>query len=495
MPSLLTLALAAAPRSRATTAALDPPGAVVHPATTVAASATVALLGERPALCPSGAVGWLNLTAVCCDASCGGCSDSDRHCKGATPHDEPPRSACCARDILRAGVPCARPTDTSCVGVAAESVAAALGDDAARAQAAREGAPPRILGLTSSSCRPSDANARLLGTLRRACERYPGLKLIVNLFDLSKDEAEAAGGCWLGGGAGGGGQGGDDAADRPSCLARVTHLPGHKATFWRDVAPAEEVRNHYDYVFAFDNDMRIADDGFDLERAATLLQRSGAGLGQPRIRLSAEAGANARAFPAPADVAAAAAAPAGVGDGNGTAAGDGNGTAAVSRAVRLNGNARAFRSGADAKGVHFPEGTWRFLVDPLPAGCGAQQLDFVENQAPLFTSRAWRAVHTQLLGRLDRAIFNTSNYGLSATWCRLVQRYSGHAIGCALLDEQLVTTDERTIEQLGLSSVIRSGERCLDFVRRTWRAEYLDAGARGGREYTRGECVLPLANA
>ena len=32
------------------------------------------------------------------------------------------------------------------------------------------GAPPRILGLTSSSCRPSDANARLLGTLRRACE-------------------------------------------------------------------------------------------------------------------------------------------------------------------------------------------------------------------------------------------------------------------------------------------------------------------------------------
>ena len=84
--------------------------------------------------------------------------------------------------------------------------------------------------------------------------------------------------------------------------------------------------------------------------------------------------------------------------------------------------------------------------------------------------------------------------GLRA-WCRLVQRYSGHAIGCALLDEQLVTTDERTIEQLGLSSVIRSGERCLDFVRRTWRAEYLDAGARGGREYTRGDCVLPLANA
>ena len=144
-------------------------------------------------------------------------------------------------------------------------------------------------------------------------------------------------------------------------------------------------------------------------------------------------------------------------------------------------------------GTPLDDKSYAFLSDPLPAGCDALLLEFCENQAPLFTSRAWRAVHTQLLGRLDRAIFNTSNYGLSATWCRLVQRYSGHAIGCALLDEQLVTTDERTIEQLGLSSVIRSGERCLDFVRRTWRAEYLDAGARGGREYTRGECVLPLA--
>ena len=218
MPSLLALALAAAPRSRATTAALDPPGAVLHPATTVAASATVALLGERPALCPSGAVGWLNLTAVCCDASCGGCSDSERHCKGVTPHDEPPRSACCARDILRAGVPCARPTDTSCVGVAAESVAAALGDDAARAQA---GAPPAswadvvvVPPLDATACSHAAGGVR-----------YPGLKLIVNLFDLSKDEAEAAGGCWLGGG-GGGGKGGDDAADRPSASRASPTCPG-----------------------------------------------------------------------------------------------------------------------------------------------------------------------------------------------------------------------------------------------------------------------------
>ena len=446
MPSLLALALAAAPRSRATTAALDPPGAVIHPATTVAASATVALLGERPALCPSGAVGWLNLTAVCCDASCGECSDSACHTKSATPHDEPPRSACCARDILRAGVPCARPTDTSCVGVAAESVAAALGDDAARAQA---GAPPRILGLTSSSCRPSDANARLLGTLRRACERYPGLKLIVNLFDLSKDEAEAAGGCWLGGGAGSGGHGGGDAADRPSCLARVTHLPGHKATFWRDVAPAEEVRNHYDYVFAFDNDMRIADDGFDLERAATLLKKADAGMGQPRVKVLER-------------------------------------PSMASAAISLWRTGSAIMPNGTV-GTPLDDKSYAFLSDPLPAGCDALLLEFCENQAPLFTSRAWAAVHTIFLSHLDEKIFRKTNWGISNTWCRVVERYSAHARGCVLVDEQLATTDERTIEALNLSSTVRnSGGGAFGFVAAQWPLEYI--GATGGH-YARGECV------
>ena len=473
MPSLLALALAAAPRSRATTAALDPPGAVIHPTTTVAASATVALLGERPALCPSGAVGWLNLTAVCCDASCGECSASACHTKGAPPHAEPPRSACCAPDILRAGVPCARPTDTSCVGVAAESVAAALGDDAARAQAARAalvadaalaaraaqrlrlsgrseqaGAPPRILGLTSSSCRPSDANARLLGTLRRACERYPGLKLIVNLFDLSKDEAEAAGGCWLGGGAGGGGQGGDDVADRPSCLARVTHLPGHKATFWRDVAPAEEVRKDYDYVFAFDNDMRIADDGFDLERAASLLKKADAGMGQPRVKVVERP--------------------------------------SMASAISLWRTGSAIMPNGTV-GTPLDDKSYAFLSDPLPAGCDALLLEFCENQAPLFTSRAWAAVHTIFLSHLDEKIFRKTNWGISNTWCRVVERYSAHARGCVLVDEQLATTDERTIEALNLSSAVRnSGGGAFGFVAAQWPLEYI--GATGGH-YARGECV------
>ena len=194
---------------------------------------------------------------------------------------------------MAAAVPCDNATDTGCVGVAASTVSKAKAEDAAHLSDANaeismatggDGpSPTRILGLTSSTCRPSDTNARLLDTLQKSCERYPGLKLIVNLFDLSKAEAEAAGGCFLG--------------DKPpSCLARVTHMPGHKATFWRDVAPAEEVRKNYDYVFAFDNDMRIADDGFDLERAASLLKKADAGMGQPRVKVLERPSARAAAI-------------------------------------------------------------------------------------------------------------------------------------------------------------------------------------------------------
>ena len=38
----------------------------------------------------------------------------------------------------------------------------------------------------------------------------------------------------------------------------------------------------------------------------------------------------------------------------------------------------------DAKGEEEVAEKWNFLSDPLPAGCGAVPLDYVENQAPLF---------------------------------------------------------------------------------------------------------------
>ena len=449
MASLLAFSLAAPQRY---SSAIDPQGdGIAPPVASPAASPTVMtwkseLLsasrasweqpGKRPALCPAGTVGWHDRTATCCDASCGVCSDAGCGNEGA---------ACCASKIVAAAVPCDNATDTGCVGVAASTVAKAKVEDAAHLSDAKAeismatggdgSSPTRILGLTSSTCRPSDTNARLLDTLQKSCERYPGLKLIVNLFDLSKAEAEAAGGCFLG--------------DKPpSCLARVTHMPGHKATFWRDVAPAEEVRKNYDYVFAFDNDMRIADDGFDLERAASLLKKADAGMGQPRVKVVERP--------------------------------------SMASAIALWRTGSAIMPNGTV-GTPLDDKSYAFLSDPLPAGCDALLLEFCENQAPLFTSRAWAAVHTIFLSHLDEKIFRKTNWGISNTWCRVVERYSAHARGCVLVDEQLATTDERTIEALNLSSAVRnSGGGAFGFVAAQWPLEYI--GATGGH-YARGECV------
>ena len=109
---------------------------------------------------------------------------------------------------------------------------------------------------------------------------------------------------------------------------------------------------------------------------------------------------------------------------------------------------------------------WNFLSDPLPAGCDALLLEFCENQAPLFTSRAWAAVHTIFLSHLDERIFRKTNWGISNTWCRVVERYSAHARGCVLVDEQLATTDERTIEALHLTKDIRTSHKAKEFFER-----------------------------
>ena len=52
------------------------------------------------------------------------------------------------------------------------------------------------------------------------------------------------------------------------------------------------------------------------------------------------------------------------------------------------------RSPNGTVGTPLDDKSYAFLSDPLPAGCDALLLEFCENQAPLFTSRAWAAVHT-----------------------------------------------------------------------------------------------------
>ena len=304
----------------------------------------------------------------------------------------------------------------------------------------------------------SQTNARLLDTLRRGCARYPGLRLVLNIFDV---EAADAGRCDVEGGALFASSSGP-----PPCIVNVTHVLGDKALFWEAAATPEVLdRGGYEYVFAFDNDMRIADDGFDLERAASLLRRSGAAMGQPRIKIvEPQSPGSGSLF------------------GAAVALASTPSTAASSRNISL------WRTGPDAKGEEEVAEKWNFLSDPLPAGCGAVPLEYVENQAPLFTTRGWATMHSRLLSQLDEGIFRVKNWGISSTWCRVVERYSAHARGCVLVDEQLATTDERTIEALHLTKDIRTSHKAKEFFERIFPLEFKPHPVIGWR----GECAASV---
>ena len=139
-------------------------------------------------------------------------------------------------------------------------------------------------------------------------------------------------------------------------------------------------------------------------------------------------------------------------------------------------------------GTPLDDKSYAFLSDPLPAGCDALLLEFCENQAPLFTSRAWAAVHTIFLSHLDEKIFRKTNWGISNTWCRVVERYSAHARGCVLVDEQLATTDERTIEALHLTKDIRTSHKAKEFFERIFPLEFKPHPVIGWR----GECAASV---
>ena len=157
-------------------------------------------------------------------------------------------------------------------------------------------------------------------------------------------------------------------------------------------------------------------------------------------------------------------------------------TAASSKNISL------WRTGPDAKGEEEVAEKWNFLSDPLPAGCGAVPLEYVENQAPLFTTRGWATMHNRLLSQLDEGIFRVKNWGISSTWCRVVERYSAHARGCVLVDEQLATTDERTIEALHLTKDIRTSHKAKEFFERIFPLEFKPHPVIGWR----GECAASV---
>ena len=328
------------------------------------------------------------------------------------------------------------------------------------------GGADRILGLTSTFCRPSPTNARLAETLRLACARYPTLRVALNVFD-----ADGADACF---------DADNATAALPSCIVGRHRVRGHKAVFWREVATPARV-SAYDIVFAFDNDMRIADDDFDLLEAARLLRRSGAGMGQPRVALTeraAVAAGLARYSLAGALLA------------------ERNASAVVTAAAAATSLLAPYRTGIDAVG-HLPGPELDALTGAQPMrGCQAYAMQYVENQAPLFLRGAWVAVHTQLLSKLPTELITTSNFGISNVWCDLVarRRETSHP-GCALLHPVLTTSDEKTIDLLGLTNHTRAGSTASEavkaFAKATWPQSYVE----GPAAYARGACLVAAAPA
>ena len=260
-------------------------------------------------------------------------------------------------------------------------------------------------------------------------------------------------------------------------------MRGHKAVFWREVATPARV-SAYDIVFAFDNDMRIADDDFDLLEAARLLRRSGAGMGQPRVALTERAA---------------------------VAAGLARYSLAGALLAERNASAEPpppppppprrsllapYRTGIDAVG-HLPGPELDALTGAQPMrGCQAYAMQYVENQAPLFLRGAWVAVHTQLLSKLPTELIATSNFGISNVWCDLVarRRETTHP-GCALLHPVLTTSDEKTIDLLGLTNHTRAGSTASEavkaFAKATWPQSYVE----GPAAYARGARLVAAAPA
>ena len=124
-------------------------------------------------------------------------------------------------------------------------------------------------------------------------------------------------------------------------------------------------------------------------------------------------------------------------------------------------------------------------------GCQAYAMQYVENQAPLFLRGAWVAVHTQLLSKLPTELIATSNFGISNVWCDLVarRRETTHP-GCALLHPVLTTSDEKTIDLLGLTNHTRAGSTASEavkaFAKATWPQSYVE----GPAAYARGACLV-----
>lgn len=238
-----------------------------------------------------------------------------------------------------------------------------------RDASAGTGTQSRVLGATTTSCAYRTANLHLLRHVRTACKRYPAMDVVLNIFDVVDPHVDLMSRCFPG-------------ATKPTCLRAMFNKPGHKAAFWRYRLTAHYVRP-YDFIFAFDNDINVGD--FDLTRAVKLMRASNVSIAQPRIHILA---------------------------------GHEHCEAATSAKKQLLQEGRRLFSTR-------PGSLERFAAlsasnELRPAGCLVQGSTYVENQAPLMTSFAWRTVvHARLLQKLNmcasRPTFVPTSRALAST--------------------------------------------------------------------------------
>ena len=125
---------------------------------------------------------------------------------------------------------------------------------------------PLVLGATSTSCSAEPhINQRLVDNIAVACERFPWLTIIINLYD----QHDAKGSAWQG-----------CLGPLPACVAHVTNEGGMKVMFWTYVLTPTFVEE-FDYVWCFDDDMFIG--SFDLEAALQTMEIANISMAQPVV--------------------------------------------------------------------------------------------------------------------------------------------------------------------------------------------------------------------
>ena len=252
-----------------------------------------------------------------------------------------------------------------------------------------------VLGVTETSCAQQQHNLDLLSQLQRACEAYPSLHIVLNVFD-APPSTNVGHTCGL--------------DELPACVLQVTNVSGHKSMFWaHEITPHFVEAGAYELVFAFDNDMEIG--RFDLARAASSMLASTVSMAQPLVSIA---------------------------EGH-----DSCPTAANALWSTRDGMEDRFKNLSSS--------------NPLATGCEVQQITYVENQAPILTKAAWAVVHSKLLSKLPPELFAHNNWGISDVWCPLLAHELPGNVPCAVLAANLTTTNQCTIEQSADASAMREG--------------------------------------